>query len=244
MSPIHRLLLFLALILAQPARAEEPVTVFAAASMKTVLDGMLVDWPGVRASYAGSATLARQIGLGAPADIFVSANADWMDALQADGMLSAASRVDVAGNGLVIVGPAGAAPLELSDLPARLGEGRLAIGQVEAVPAGIYGKVALQHLNLWETVKERLAEGENVRAALALVARGEAPLGLVYATDAMVGDVAVVARLPEESHPPIRYPAAVIAGRERPEVMAFFAYMTGPEGAARFREAGFLPPPE
>ncbi len=182
----------LTLLLATPARADELV-VFAAASLKTALDAVTTAFAEatgteVAVSYAGSSQLARQILLGAPADVVLSANTDWMDELDTAGRLEPGSRRALLGNRLVLVAHgAGAAPVELTDpaaLDTRLGAGRLAMALVEAVPAGIYGRAALVELGLWERVAERVAQSDNVRAALALVATGAAPLGLVYASDA------------------------------------------------------------
>ena len=202
--------MLLALALAAPmARAE--VTVFAAASLMGALDEVAAGWEDrtggeVRLSYAGSSALARQIEAGAPADVFVSANVDWMDELGERGLTEPGSRRDLLSNRLVLVGPAGAAPLALEpglDLAALLDGGRLAMALVDAVPAGLYGREALRSLGLWGAVEPRVAQAENVRAALALVARGEAPLGVVYASDARAEPrVAVVATFPEGSHPP------------------------------------------
>lgn len=236
------------------AAAEAPaVTVFAAASLKTALDevvGRFAEETGHRAvvSYAGSSALARQIRHGAPADLFVSANADWMDRLEADGLIDPASRVDLLGNRLVLVahGP-DAAPVDLTsavDLTARLGDGRLAMALVDAVPAGIYGKAALRTLGLWDTVAPRIAQADNVRAALALVAAGAAPFGVVYATDAVAAGgletrVTVVARFPEDAHPPIVYPAAHVAGRDNPSGARFLAFLRGPVARTAFERQGF-----
>lgn len=225
-------------LLATGAQAEAPVVVFAAASLKTVLDKIL-EGRGAVASYTGSGALARQILQGAPADIFISAHGQWMDVVEEAGLV-AGRRVDLASNRLVIVGPRGSVPLALANLPERLGDGRLAIGQTRAVPAGIYGRAALERLGLWPGLARRLAETDSVRTALALVARGEVPFGLVYATDALAEPaVDVVAEIPADSHPPIRYPAALLS--ERGE--ALFQYLFGPEAAAMLEAAGFQPVP-
>ena len=234
----------------RPARADPaPLTVFAAASLKTALDAVAADFtarggPPVVVAYAGSSALARQIQQGAPADLFLSANALWMDRLQAQGLIEAGSRRVLLSNRLVLVAPADSAiALRLgpgADLAGALGQGRLAMALVEAVPAGLYGRAALQALGLWDQVADRVAQADNVRAALRLVALGEAPLGVVYATDAAAeAGVRVVDRFDPATHPPIRYPVAILAGRDRPAARALLAYLSGPEAAAIFRAHGF-----
>ena len=246
--------LFLALTLwaaigIAPARAEATVTVFAAASLKTALDEVAalfgsIGETQVRISYAGSSALARQIQQGAPAQVFVSASIDWMDLLETDGLLAPGSRTDLLTNRLVLIAGSGTgAPLDLvpgANLAGALGDGKLAMALVDAVPAGIYGKAALQSLGLWDSVAPRVAQADNVRAALRLVAVGEAPLGIVYATDATAEpDVRVVGTLPEDSHPPIIYPAAIMAEGDGPETRAFFAFLTGDAAGAVFLRHGF-----
>lgn len=240
-------LVLLALVLASPARAED-VLVFAAASLQTALDAVARGFEaetGDRAviSYAGSSQLARQITLGAPANVYFSANSAWMDRLGAEGRLASGTRVDLLGNQLVLVAHgAGALPVQLNApaLAARLGDGHLAMALVEAVPAGIYGKAALSSLGLWQALGPRVAEADNVRAALALVAIGAAPLGIVYASDAVAeARVSVVARFPEDSHPPIVYPAALIAGHDTPPARAFLAFLQTPDARAAFTAQGF-----
>ncbi len=252
LSLTRRTLVFSAFFAASGAcaRSKNPLVVFAAASLKPALDEILILWEtrtGIPAtvSYAGSGALARQIEHGAPIDIFLSANAIWMDSLAAAGLLKDGLRRDVASNGLVIVAPAEqAAPLVLDDLPIRLGDGRLAMGLRDAVPAGIYGQAALKTLGLWELVKDRLAETDSVMAALALVSRGEVPLGLVYASDALASDaVEVVAELPSSSHPTIRYPTAMIAESVHPDAEDLFRFLTGADAAILLERAGFLPAP-
>ena len=230
-------------LLASPVSAET-VSVFAAASLQTALDEAGARYEAetgtaVRVTYAGSATLARQISEGAPADLFVSANVQWMDWLGE--AMPLAGRTDLLGNRLVLIAPAPAEPLELAALPEALGDGRLATGQVEAVPAGIYAREALTSLGLWEALSGRLAQTDNVRIALALVARGEAPFGIVYASDAVAEPaVAVVAEFPEGSHAPITYPAALT--RESPEAAAFLDWLQGAEAGAIFAAQGFEVP--
>ena len=222
----------------------------AAASTAHVIDDAIAQFgagPGDRvvASYAGTSALARQIESGAPADVFVAANAAWMDHVEALGLIEPGSRQVLAGNRLVFVtGSAAMAPFEPSaslDLGALLDGGRLAIGNPDHVPAGIYARQALETLGLWPSVKDRLAPAADVRAALALVARGEAPLGIAYATDAtLVPEVRVIAEVPTGLNEPIVYPAALIAGRESTLATRFFDFLTGPEGRAAFARAGFI----
>lgn len=227
-----------------------PVTVFAAASLKDTLEeiaGGFAETTGGSAvfSFAGSSVLARQIDLGAPADIFISANAEWMDVLVASGKIRADSRVDLLENSLVLIASDPAAPRvgmdEALDLAGMLGGGRLAMGLLEAVPAGIYGKQALSHFGLWDSVAGQVAQSDNVRATLALVSSGEAPFGIVYTTDAMAEPrVAIVAHFPEDSHDPIRYPAALTTHGTAPEAAAFMNYLRSPEAAASFERHGFV----
>jgi molybdate transport system substrate-binding protein len=238
--------LALALGPALPAAAD-PVTVFAAASLKTALDEIAAGWTAetdteVRIAYAGSSQLARQIVAGAPAGVFVSASTDWMDAVEAEGLLVPDSRRDLLGNTLVLIAHDPAAPAVTIgpglDLPAMLGEGRLAMALVDAVPAGQYGKAALTALGLWDAVAPRVAQADNVRAALALVAVGEAPYGIVYATDAAEPAVHVIATFPAETHPAIVYPAALVAGADA-AAGAFLDALEGAAASAAFARQGF-----
>lgn len=238
----------LAVAAAMPAAAGD-VVVFAAASLKNALDDAAAAWRaetggGVRIAYAGSSALARQIEAGAPADVFISANTAWMDVLDDAGLLAPGTRRDLLTNRLVLVAHgADAAPVTLDadgDLAARLGDGRLAMALVDAVPAGIYGKAAMVSLGLWEALAPKVAEADNVRTALALVARGEAPLGIVYATDAAAeADVTVVATFPAESHPPIVYPAAVLAESDNADAAGFLDFLASDEARPLFQRQGF-----
>ncbi len=243
-APLIRVALC-ALLLAGPATADR-ITVFAAASLKTALDEASAGFEAetgheVVVSFAGSSVLARQIGLGAPADLFISANAEWMDSLEAQGHIVATSRRDLLSNRLVLVGPPRQKPSELAPALAR-DTGRVAMALIDAVPAGIYGKAALSNLGLWSLVEPRVAQTDNVRAALALVATGATPLGIVYATDALAEpQVSIIATFPEDSHPPIRYPAAMVTGRVTDPARDFLAYLFGPEAQAVFSRHGFLP---
>jgi molybdate transport system substrate-binding protein len=226
------------------------ITVFAAASLKTALDEIVAGWEAgtgdeVAVSYAGSSALARQIEQGAPADLFISASPDWMDALARGGYLRQETRVDLLGNALVLVAHGAAVPVEIGpgfDLAGMLGDGRLAMALVKAVPAGVYGKAALTSLGVWEAVAPRVAQADNVRAALALVATGEAPLGIVYRTDAAAEDgLTVVGTFPAESHPPIVYPAAVTAESASADAAeAFLDHLSGAEARAAFERQGFV----
>ncbi|QQA41579.1 molybdate ABC transporter substrate-binding protein [Pelagovum pacificum] len=230
--------LFPILMFATPLPAE-PLTIFAAASLAGPLDEVAAERDDVAIAYAGSGAIARQIDQGAPADVVLLANTDWMDWLDGRGLVTEPRLLF--SNRIVLVAPAGAGTVELTDegLDVALGDGRLAIGLVESVPAGIYGKAALEGLGLWDEVSTRLAEAENVRAALALVARGEAPLGLVYATDAAAEPgVSVVADLPEDSHPQILYVGALIAGNDAPGAAEFLDAVASHPA---FPDAGFLP---
>lgn len=229
------------------------VVVFAAASLRTALDEIAADWQretgdSVSISYAGSSVLARQIIAGAPADIFVSAAPAWMDAVEAEGLLVAGTRRDLLGNRLVLIGHAptpqtALSPVEITagyDLRAALGDAWLAMAMVDSVPAGQYGKAALQSLGLWDGVAAQVAQADNVRAALAFVATGEAPLGIVYATDAAVEpSVRVLGVFPESSHPPIIYPAALLREAADPADRAFYDALMGDAARAVFERLGF-----
>lgn len=258
MHPIRRRLFALAaaLLLAGalptiPAAAGE-LRIFAAASLKNALDEIAEQQRqetgrSFSISYAASSALAKQIESGAPADIFISADLEWMDYLDGRGLLAAGTRRIILGNSLVLVAPAGAAkPTAIGpglDLAGLLGDGRLAIGNIDSVPAGKYAKASLQGLGLWDAVKDRLAQAENVRAALGLVARGEAPAGIVYATDARAEPkVAVVGTFPASSHPPILYPAAVVAASKSGDARAFVEYLASERAQQVFRRHGFGPP--
>lgn len=234
---------------APAAFANDRVTVFAAASLKTALDEVIAAWRTetgrhASASYAGTSALARQIEHGAPADLFVSADLDWMAYLEARGFIDTSSVIQLLGNGLVLIAPSGStATTEIAPgfgIAALLGEGRLAMADVKAVPAGRYGKAALESLGVWPIVENRIAQTENVRAALKLVATGEAPLGIVYRTDALAdGSVRVIGTFPETSHPPIIYPAARVAASRHPDAGSLLAFLSSARAAAIFTAAGF-----
>lgn len=232
---------------AQPQ--DEAPAVLAAASLQGALDEVADEWAReghVRPviSYAGSQALARQVEAGAPADLVFLADAAWMDALGQGGLLAPDSRRDVISNAMVVVRPAGQRPMEELSLRQALAGERIAMGEPETVPAGRYGKAALVSLGLWELVQPRVIPAENVRAALALAERGEVDAAIVYASDAAASDkVRVAARLPAGSHPPIRYPAAIVAGSLHPEARGFLDYLSAPEATQVFVRHGFTPLP-
>lgn len=235
----------LALLTGSAALAD--VTVFAAASLKTALDEIARDYRAETGetptiSYAGSSALARQIQLGAPADVFISANSAWMEVLEAEDLIAPGTRGDLLANRLALVAHGPTTPVEITadlDLPALLGQGRLAMALVDAVPAGIYGKQALTRLTLWDAIAPQVAQTDNVRAALALVSLGEAPLGITYRTDALADpDVSILSLFPEDSHDPIRYPAAALAGRAE-AARPFLDWLRGAEARATFERHGF-----
>lgn len=231
-----------ALMMTAPgAQAEQPV-VFAAASLRNALDDITALYPGeVAVSLGGSGLLARQIGEGAPADVAFLANTEWMDWLEEQGAVDPARRVALVGNALVVIAPAGTPDLDAADaeaLLARLDGGRLAIGQTESVPAGMYGRAWLEAAGAWDALMPHLAQTDNVRAALALVALGEAPLGVVYATDAAAEPaVRVVHVVPEGMHDAIIYPAAALTDAGLP----FMEFLQGPKARAVFEAHGFVP---
>ena len=244
-------LLLIAVSLASTtARAQDDagLTVFAAASLKEALDDAAAAYRKqtgvpVRVSYAASSALARQIEQGAPADVFFSADLEWMDYLQQRNRLDVATRRSLLGNRLVLIAPrASKAQVDLkrpATLLAALGDGRLAVGQTRTVPAGKYAKASLESLSLWNGVRPRLAESESVRAALMLVARGETPLGIVYASDAKAEPgVRVVATFPEDSHPPIVYPVAALRGARAAQAARFLQWLASPAADALFTKRG------
>jgi molybdate transport system substrate-binding protein len=236
--------------LAVPAAAATPdIVVFAAASLKNALDDIAAQYrretgQRVAISYAASSTLARQIEAGAPADIFISADLDWMDYLAKRKLIQPRSRIDLLSNSIVLVTPAAEAkPVAIMPhfpLAALLHGGRLAMADPQSVPAGRYGKAALEKLGVWQAVAARVAPAENVRAALAFVAHRECPLGIVYSTDAAVEPgVKIVGTFPPDSHPPIIYPMALIVGRSNPDAARFAAYLRSPAARQVFEKAGF-----
>lgn len=270
------------LLLVAPAMASaERITVFAASSLTNAMSEVASRFEAatghdVTVSLAGSSALARQIERGAPADIFISANADWMDRLEAGGLVQDGTRFDLLSNSIVLIAsgtdaapdaggprkgrPGTGAPATNrpatnrpdtigpdtvgpdTDLAGLLGDGRLAMALVDAVPAGLYGKAALQSLGLWDSVAPQVAQAANVRAALAFVATGEAPYGIVYATDAAAEDrVTVAGTFPPDTHPPVLYIAAALTESRNPLNATFLAFLRGPEARAVFEDAGFGP---
>lgn len=226
------------------------VTVYAAASLKEGLDALIRQFekqgnPRVRVSYGASSALARQIEKGAPADMFISADLEWMDYLDQRKFVHAASRVNLLSNRLVLIAPA-AATVALTIAPnfplaAALGDHRLAMADPASVPAGRYGKAALEALGVWPAVASKLAPGENVRAALMLVARGEAPYGIVYRTDAMAErKVRVVGEFAASLHPPIVYVAAVLADHRSAAAASLLRFLHAAEARAVWRKFGFV----
>jgi len=245
MNAIFRSLAAVCALVLMPLQgaAEEVVTVFAAASLKDVLDDASEQWGGdVVVSYGGSGLIARQVAQGAPADIVILANEAWMEWLRDQNNLPAQLQLlTIASNRLVVVGPSGSSPLRIDDLDARLGDGRLAIGNTLGVPAGIYGRQWLERAGLWPLIRSRLAETENVRAALALVARGEAPLGVVYASDAQAEpDVDVVHEVLPTMHDPIRYRLLILERETTRKAAAFSAFLRSEAGLEIFEQHGFL----
>ena len=240
------LILAVQLTFASAANAKD-VVAFAAASLKNALDEASAAYQReaesrVLISYAASSTLAKQIENGAPADLFISADLDWMNYLQQRGLIQ--TPFILLGNRLVLIAPAeSTATVEIRPgfaLADLLGTERLAMADPGAVPAGKYGKAALEALGVWSSVAAKVAPAEDVRAALLLVSRGETPLGIVYATDAAADKgVRIVASFPDDSHPPIVYPAATIAASDNPAASAFLAYLRSDRARPFFERQGF-----
>lgn len=229
--------------IARHVTAEAPVTVFAAASLKSALDEIAEDYPSpLQISYGGSSTLARQIQYGAPAEVFISANVDWMDVLERDGLIETESRKALLTNRLVLIGgPDTNSTLKIAhgfDLAGALNGDYLAMALIDAVPAGIYGRAALRSLGVWDSVAPYVAQADNVRAALMLVAIGEAPYGIVYATDAAAARVKIIDTFPADSHPPILYPVARISGAGK-QAKALVDYLSTPAAREIFVKHGF-----
>jgi len=233
------------------AATPEPLDVFAAASLKESLDAAAAAYEHengqpVRVSYAGSSALARQIGQGAPADVFISADLDWMNWLQERERVDQTTRVELLGNQLVLIAPAATVAPDIPltpgvDLNPILGNGRIALALTASVPAGKYARAAFKTLGVWTNVQPQVIEADNVRAALLLVARGEAVLGVVYASDALAESrVRVLASFPMDSHPPIIYPAAAMSGNRHPMARHFIEWLQQPTAAGIFRRHGFV----
>jgi molybdate transport system substrate-binding protein len=230
------------------AQGKEPL-VFAAASLKNALDDIAAQWQRESGkklviSYAASNTLIKQIEQGAPADMFISADLDWMDYGQQNNLINVQTRANLLSNRIVLVAPKDATlTLNIArgfNLAAALKGGRLAMANVDAVPAGKYGKAALEKLGAWDGVKDKIAQADNVRAALLLVSRGEAPLGIVYQTDAASEPaVKIVGTFPEDSHPPITYPIALTKTSTNPDARAFLSYVRSAAAKPAFERQGF-----
>jgi molybdate transport system substrate-binding protein len=228
---------------------EKTITIFAAASMKNALDdvdSIFTKQSGIKvvASYAASSALMKQIEQGAPADVFLSADVDWMDYGAKRNLIKNDTRLNLLGNRLVLIAPKDSKVETVNiapgfDLAALAGGGRIATGDVRAVPAGLYAKAALEKLGIWASVESKMAMAENVRAALVLVARGEAPLGIVYETDAKIDPgVKIVGVFPEDSHPPIIYPVALTKDAKA-DAAQYLAFLRSPEAKAIFERYGF-----
>jgi molybdate transport system substrate-binding protein len=233
-----------------PIRAyAETLTVFAAASLKNAMDEISQRFgtdtgASVQVALAGSSALARQIENGAPADIFISASFEWMDYLEAEDLIDRRTRFDLLSNSIVLVAHDHTAkPVEIEpgmDFLKLLGDGHLAMALVDAVPAGIYGRAALHSLGIWDSVKDRVAQADNVRAALALVSSGEAPLGIVYRTDAAADDnVTIIGVFPRQSHAPIVYPVAAVANGESMLTSRFLDFLRSQPARDAFERQGF-----
>ena len=246
-----RLLFILTLLASAPqiAAAQDTLTIFAAASMKNALDdanAAFTKASGVKAvaSYAASSALAKQIESGAPADVFISADLQWMDYVADKKLIKTDSRVNLLGNKLVLIAPTDSKLDKVVitqgfDIAKLAGDGRIAVADVKAVPAGLYAKAALEKLGGWAAAEPKLAMAENVRATLSFVARGETPLGIVYETDAKVDPgVKIVGNFPEDSHPPIIYPVAMTA-KGKPEAAPYLAFLRTPAATTIFEKYGF-----
>jgi molybdate transport system substrate-binding protein len=248
---LTRLALIAGLVLLAPARlaAQETIVVFAAASLKKAIDDVNAAFSRqaglkVATSYAASPALARQIEQGAPADIFISADRDWMDYAEQKQLIRPDTRADLLGNRLVLIAPKNAKISEIAigenfDIAALAADGRIAIADTRAVPAGKYAKQALEKLGAWAKAAPKLAMSENVRAALAFVARGEAPLGIVYETDARIEpQVKIVGRFPESSHAPIVYPVAMTM-RATLSALSYLDFLRTNDARSIFENYGF-----
>jgi molybdate transport system substrate-binding protein len=245
-----RFLMFLCIMLVPLAARAQELTVFAAASLTDAMKDVSAQWvqaghPALRMSFGSSSSLARQIEEGAPANLFASADEKWMDYLADKKLIAAGTRQDLLGNELVLVVPANH-PLHVSigpgfDLAKLLGPaGRLAVGDPAHVPVGIYAEQALKKLGMWDSIEPRLARSADVRSGLLLVERGEAPAGIVYATDAAVSkNVMVAGTFPESSHDPITYPFAVTKSGDTPDARALLKFMAGPRARGAFMHRGF-----
>jgi len=237
-------------IAAVPAHAEETITVFAAASLRNALDDADAAFSkatGVKvtASYAASSALAKQIEQGAPADVFISAAVDWMDYASERKLIKTDTRFNLLGNRLVLIAPADSKLADVTigtsfDLAKLAGDGRIAVADVNAVPAGKYAKAALEKTGAWAAAEPKLAQAENVRATLAFVARGETPLGIVYETDAKIEPkVKIVGAFPDSSYPPVIYPVAATAESKNANIARYLAFLRSSAAKAVFEKHGF-----
>ena len=248
-----RLFAFVLAVLAgasQPLVAQEQITVFAAASLKNALDdanAAFTKATGVKvtASYAASSALARQIEQGAPADIFISADLQWMDYVGERKLIKPDTRVNLLGNKLVLIAPADSKIAKVTigqgfDIARLAGSDRIAVADVNAVPAGRYAKAALEKLGAWAAAGPKLAQAENVRAALAFVARDETPIGIAYETDAKAEPkVKVIGAFPDSSYPPVTYPVAETATTTKQAVPQYLHFLRSPAAKAIFEKYGF-----
>jgi len=233
-----------------PAQAQGgDLIVFAAASLKNALDAVNAQWQketgkSAKISYAASSALAKQMEGGAPAQLFISADLDWMDYVEKKSLIKADTRSNLLGNRIVLIAPKDKAKaIDIKpgfDLANIVGDGRLSMANVDSVPAGKYGKAALEKLGVWAGVATKIAQAENVRAALLLVSRGEAPMGIVYQTDAAADpNVKIIDAFPEDTHPPIIYPIALTANATHPDAAALLAYIASDKARPLFEAQGF-----
>jgi molybdate transport system substrate-binding protein len=234
----------------QPLIAQEQITVFAAASLKNALDDTNAAFTKstrikVVASYEASSALAKQIEQGAPADVFISADLRWMDYVAERKLINPNTRMNLLGNKLVLIAPADSKLGHVTigqnfDIAKLAGDGRIAVADVKAVPAGFYAKAALEKLGAWTAAEPKLAQAENVRATLAFVARGETPIGIVYETDAKIEPkVKVLGAFPDGSYPPVTYPVAAIANTKKAGVGQYFSFLRTLAAKAIFEKYGF-----
>jgi len=251
LGKIFNLVLVLSVLMLPSAQGADlqKVTVFAAASTTNCLTEIsdlfkAKNMGQIVTSFGSSSTLAKQIEQDAPAEVFLSASPEWMDFLEKKNLIEPGTRSDLLGNRLVIVAPI-SSKIKVTigknfDLAGILGNEKLAMGDPAHVPAGIYGKKALEYLGVWKAVESKVAGSKDVRAALMLVERGEAPLGIVYATDAAISKkVKVIATFPEDSHPPITYPVALVAGKTTPAGKSFLQFLKTPDAKTIFEKYGF-----
>lgn len=234
----------------EPLIAQEQITVFAAASLKNALDdanAAFTKATGIKVvtSYEASSALARQIEQGAPADVFVSADLRWMDYAAEHKLIKLDTRVNLLGNKLVLIAPVDSKFDRIRidqgfDIARLAGDGRIAVADVKAVPAGLYARAALAKLGAWAVVEPKLAQAENVRATLAFVARGETPIGIVYETDAKIEPkVKIIGAFPDDSYPPITYPVAATSDSKSPGVAAYLGFLRTQAAKATFEKYGF-----